>query len=115
MGDRYWTLGLLDAWTNPFAYVGRRTTGNRAQRTLVHGPGWQGEVPAGVSQVIAAPGADVWLIGRMLVDPNDEDIARVRQLQAQLRMTRLDSRPAASRLDASLGLPAVGTPTAAHY
>ena len=26
MGDRYWTLGLLDAWTNPFAYVGRRTT-----------------------------------------------------------------------------------------
>jgi hypothetical protein len=30
-------------------------------------------------------------------------------------MTRLDGRPAASRLDASLGLPAVGTPTAAHY
>jgi hypothetical protein len=27
MGQRYWTLGLLDAWTNPFAYVGRRTTG----------------------------------------------------------------------------------------
>ena len=115
MGERYWTLGLLDAWTNPFAYVGRRTTGNRAQRTLVHGPGWQGEVPAGVSQVIAAPGADVWLIGRMLVDRNEEDMERVKQLQAQLKMTRLDGRPAASRLDASLGLPAVGTPTAAHY
>lgn len=115
MGDRYWTLGLLDAWTNPFAYVGQRTTGHHAQRTLVHGPGWQGTVPAGVSQVIAAPGADVWLIGRILVDPSRDDIERVRQLQAQLKISRLDGRPAASRLDASLGLPAVGTPTAAHY
>src|SRR5690606_26387234 len=67
MGDRYWTLGLLDAWTNPFAYVGRRTTGNRRQRTLVHGPGWRGEPPAGVDTVIAAPGDDVWIIGRILV------------------------------------------------
>ncbi len=115
MGERYWTLGLLDAWTNPFAYIGRRTSGNRAQRTLVHGPNWTGEVPPGVSRVIAAPGADVWLIGRILVDPDEHDIARVRQLQAQLAIRRLDGRPAASRLDASLGLPAVGTPTAAHY
>lgn len=24
MGERYWTLGFLDFWTNPFAYAGRR-------------------------------------------------------------------------------------------
>jgi hypothetical protein len=58
MGDRYWTLGLLDAWTNPFAYVGRRTTGNRPQRTLVHGPGWRGAVPDGITHTVAAPGDD---------------------------------------------------------
>ncbi len=66
MGERYWVLGLLDAWTNPFAYVGRRTTGNRPQRTLVHGPHWKGTVPADVTNVIAAPGDDVWIIGRIL-------------------------------------------------
>ena len=79
MGERYWTLGLLDAWTNPFAYVGRRTTGNAVQRTLVHGPDWKGDVPDGVSQVIAAPGSDVWIIGRVLVDDGPcRDCARTR-------------------------------------
>ena len=28
MGERYWTLGFLDMWTNPFAYAGRRSAGN---------------------------------------------------------------------------------------
>lgn len=115
MGERYWTLGLLDAWTNPFAYIGRRTTGNGAQRTLVHGPRWQGEIPPGVSTVIAAPGDDVWIIGRILTDPTPDDIDRVRALQARLDIVRLDGRAAVSRLDAGAGLPAVGTPTADHY
>ncbi|MBX3623065.1 MAG: DUF1254 domain-containing protein [Rhizobacter sp.] len=115
MGERYWTLGLLDAWTNPFAYVGRRTTGNRAQRTLIHGPHWQGEVPPDITTVIAAPGHDVWVIGRMLTAPTPDDHERVHALQAGLRLVRPDGRPAASRLDASLGLPATGVPTAEHY
>src|SRR6218665_393116 len=97
MGDRYWTLGLLDAWTNPFAYVGRRTTGNRPQRTLVHGPAWRGLVPADITQTIAAPGDDVWLIGRHLVEDDGEDAARVRETQAQMRLVRPDGRDAAMR------------------
>lgn len=115
MGERYWTLGLLDAWTNPFAYVGRRTTGNCAQRTLVHGPRWHGPVPAGVSQVIAAPGDDVWLIGRILVDDSPGDVEAVRELQAQLRMTRLDGSDAAQRLDTRLDGRSTATPSAALY
>ncbi|MBC5785746.1 DUF1254 domain-containing protein [Ramlibacter sp. USB13] len=102
MGERYWTLGLLDAWTNPFAYVGRRTTGNRAQRTLVHGPGWRGEVPADITQVIAAPGQDVWLIGRVLVDDTPVDVEHVRSLQLQFSMRRPDGGDAAVRLDTLL-------------
>src|SRR5687767_4945391 len=27
-GDRYYVLGLLDFYTNPFGYIGTRTTGN---------------------------------------------------------------------------------------
>jgi hypothetical protein len=115
VGERYWTLGLLDAWTNPFAYVGRRTTGNRAQRTMVHGPGWRGAVPAGVTHVIAAPGADVWLIGRFLVDDDGADAARVRALQMQLRMLRLDGSDAAMRVDTRLDGRDVAVPQARLY
>lgn len=115
MGDRYWTLGLLDAWTNPFAYVGRRTTGNRAQRTLVHGPGWRGEVPAGISQVIAAPGQDVWLIGRVLVDEAAGDIEQVRALQVQFSLRRPDGSDAAMRVDTLLDGRAVDVPTGPLY
>jgi hypothetical protein len=116
MGERYWTLGLLDAWTNPFAYVGRRTTGNRRQRTLVYGPDWNGKVPAGgVSQMIAAPGDDVWLIGRILVDNRPDDLEAVRALQSELRMARINGSDAAMRVNAGLEARAVATPSAALY
>lgn len=115
MGDRYWTLGLLDAWTNPFEYVGRRTTGNRRQCTLVHGPGWRGSVPDRVTHVIAAPGADVWLIGRMLVDDTPADLDRVRALQSQLRICRLDGSEAAMRVDTRLAGRDTGAPSPSLY
>jgi hypothetical protein len=115
MGERYWTLGLLDAWTNPFAYVGRRTSGNRRQRTLVHGPGWRGEIPAGVSQVIAAPGQDVWIIGRILVDDSPADLEQVRALQAQIAARRLDGGDAAMRVDVRLDGNSVAVPPAGLY
>lgn len=115
MGDRYWTLGLLDAWTNPFAYVGRRTTGNRRQRTLVHGPDWTGPVPAGVDNTIAATGLDVWVIGRMLVEGSAGDVEHVRGLQAAFRVRRPDGSDAASRVDPRLDGAAASDPPAPLY
>jgi hypothetical protein len=114
MGERYWTLGLLDAWTNPFAYVGRRTTGNKPQRTLVHGPRWSGAIPCGITQTVAAPGDDVWLIGRHLVEDDSEDAARVRDAQRAMRIVRADGTDAAMRVDTGFdgrdtGVPAPGT------
>lgn len=115
MGERYWTLGLLDAWTNPFAYVGRRTTGNRPQLTLVHGPGWRGDRPTDVTHTIAAPGNDVWLIGRILVDNDGPDAERVRALQQALRMRRLDGRDAAMRVDTAVDGRDTRVPSARLY
>jgi len=115
MGERYWVLGLLDAWTNPFAYVGRRTTGNRRQRTLVHGPDWKGTVPAGVTNVVAAPGQDVWIIGRILVDDAPSDIDYVRGLQAQIVTRRLDGGDAAMRVETRLDGRSVAVPPPELY
>ncbi|HCL85934.1 MAG TPA: DUF1254 domain-containing protein [Comamonadaceae bacterium] len=115
MGERYWSLGLLDAWTNPFAYIGRRTTGNRPQRTLVHGPRWSGPTPPGITHTVAAPGSDVWLIGRILVDDDGPDAERVRALQLQLRITRPDGSDAAMRVDTALDGRSTQVPSAALY
>jgi len=114
MGSRYWVLGFLDAWTNPWAYAGRRTTGGDAQRLFVHGPNWTGEIPAGMHR-IDAPSDDVWVIGRILVDPNPADLAQVHALQDRFAIRRLDGRPALSRIDCLLDNRDTGVPNAAEY
>ncbi len=114
MGDRYWTLGFLDAWTNPWAYAGRRTTGGDRQRLFVHGPDWRGTPPAG-SLAIAAPGFDVWIIGRILVDDEQADLARVHALQDQFRITRPDGGEALARVDVWLAGRETGVPEAPAY
>lgn len=114
MGSRYWVLGFLDAWTNPWAYAGRRTTGNRAQRLFVHGPGWSGEAPAG-AHVIASPSRDVWIIGRILVDPDPQDLAQVHALQNGFKIRRLDGTAALSRMDALFSERRTDTPDADEY
>jgi hypothetical protein len=64
---RYYVLGLLDFFTNPFANIGRRTSGTHAGRFLVTGPQWRGTVPDGMTH-IQSPTNWVWLIGRILID-----------------------------------------------
>ena len=115
MGERYWTLGFLDMWTNPFSYAGRRTTGNRAQRLFVHGPQWQGVVPAGMTE-IAAPGADVWVIGRILVDADAADMACVTELQQKFAVLRADDlQPAARIVDTAMDGRKTDVPQAPEY
>jgi acyl-CoA synthetase (NDP forming) len=114
MGRRYWVLGFLDAWTNPWAYAGRRTTGGEAQRLFVHGPDWAGEVPAGMHR-ISAPCDDVWVIGRILVDATAQDLAEVHALQDRFAIYRPDGTPALSRVDTLLDNRDTGVPQAEEY
>ena len=115
MGERYWTLGFLDMWTNPFAYAGRRSTGNRAQRLFVHGPKWTGTLPTGMVE-IAAPGDDVWIIGRILVDDDAADLERVARLQQQFSILRAhDLQPGARVADTAMDGRKTDTPEAQAY
>lgn len=114
MGERYWVLGFLDAWTNPWAYAGRRTTGGKEQRLFVHGPDWNGDVPAGM-HCISAPGNDVWVIGRILADADPADLERVHALQDRFAIRRPDGSPALSRVDCLLNDRGTGVPDAGEY
>ncbi|HVL76389.1 MAG TPA: DUF1254 domain-containing protein [Noviherbaspirillum sp.] len=99
-GARYYVLGLLDMYTNPFGYIGTRTTGNDAGRFLLHGPNWNASVPAGVTP-LACPTDAVWIIGRVMV--NDEtDLAAAHAFQDGFSLTREDGGPAHRAYDVGM-------------
>ncbi len=79
---RYYVLGLLDFYTNPFGSIGSRCTGTGAGRHVITPPGWQGELPADLAglPVIESPTPWVWIIGRILVD-GPADLPAVHALQ----------------------------------
>jgi hypothetical protein len=87
---RYYVLGLLDFYTNPFAHLGTRLTGNGARAIAVLGPG--ADVPDGFDvpgAVVRAPTRWVWIIGRILVD-GEHELPVVHALQDRFALRRLD-------------------------
>ncbi|MCJ7546466.1 MAG: DUF1254 domain-containing protein [Deltaproteobacteria bacterium] len=89
-GSRYYLMPLMDAWSNVFASVGTRTTGNRAGDFAIVGPHWQGELPPGVT-VIRSPTNIVWLLGRLYCKRTQDDLAAVHTLQDQMTLRSLGS------------------------
>ena len=81
---RYYVLQFVDAWTDNFAYVGRRATGTAAGSFLLAPPGWKSGAPNGV-EVIEFPTDIGTIVGRWACDgPGDLDA--VRELQSGLTL-----------------------------
>ena len=87
MGDRYYVMPFMDAWTNVFAYVGTRTTGRGPGNFMVAGPDWKGAVPEGVKE-IQSPTNMTWLIGRIQTN-GKQDFPNIHRLQDQITLTPL--------------------------
>ncbi len=101
-GGRYYLLQMLDQWSDTFASPGSRTTGDGAQRLVLAGPGWQGQLPQG-AMLIRSPTASGWIIGRTQTN-GVADYAAVHRFQAGLRavpLSRLgqDWKPPATAVD----------------
>jgi len=80
--DRYFSVALMNAFTDNFAYFGTRATGGQGVRALVAGPDWRGETPSG-AVLIRSETRDVWLLARAHVpDPADQTgaLAVLRQI-----------------------------------
>lgn len=79
MGDRYYVMPLIDAWTNTFKSIGSRTTGQDAQKYFLVNQAWSGDVPEGYEKVVS-PTNMVWITGRIQAD-SPQDAAAVGKLQ----------------------------------
>ncbi len=87
---RYYSVQFTDPLKNTiFSYVGTRTTGSQAGDYLITGPGWEGQVPSGITQ-IASPNNSVLVAGRVFVE-NDHDLSAAHDLSKQIQLTALDS------------------------
>lgn len=86
-GGAYYVLQFVDAWTNNFAYVGRRATGTAEADYLIAPPGWDGD--SNGLPVITAPTSIVSIVGRLACDGID-DLPRVLELQQHFSLTPAD-------------------------
>ncbi|HEY9726676.1 MAG TPA: DUF1254 domain-containing protein [Chroococcales cyanobacterium] len=84
---RYYSVQFMDAYTNSFAYVGRRVTGTKEGNYAIVGPAWRGILPPNV-QAIKSPTNTVWSLVRILVEGED-DSSVARALQQQYTLTSL--------------------------
>jgi len=108
MGDRYYLLPMLDGWTDVFQVPGKRTTGGKAQKYAITGPGWSGTLPAGVTEY-KSPTDMVWILGRIYCTGTPDDYAKVHALQDKFSLVPLSSygkpyTPAPGPVDATFDM-----------
>jgi hypothetical protein len=48
---RYYMIEIVDMWDNAFAYAAGKEVGYKGGKYAVVGPGWKGELPAGVKRI----------------------------------------------------------------
>lgn len=89
----YYVLQFVDAWTNNFAYIGRRATGTSEAEYLITPPGWDGD--SNGMTVLNAPTHIVSIVGRLACDGAD-DLPRVLELQKHFTLTPADGNTAPS-------------------
>jgi hypothetical protein len=106
--DRYYSIELVDAYGNSFAYIGRRATGTRAGAYAITAPGWIGTLPADVKR-IASTTPHVFALTRTLVS-GDGDFLAALAVQSKFAIAPLSGYPAGAvttaLTDAPLNFPA---------
>jgi len=99
--ERYFSLAMMDAYTNNFAILGTRTTGGDFGVFTLVGPNDAASGP----NVIRAPTPQVWALARVLVDgPSDLEAAKA--IQAHLVMQGPTVEPPADLAERGAAWPA---------
>jgi hypothetical protein len=88
-GDRYFSIALMDSYSNNFQILGSRTVGPFGGRYLICSPDFQGIVPGGMTKIVAATPL-IWAIQRIAPKfANDAETAQCRKIQEGTTITPL--------------------------
>ncbi|HEX4199602.1 MAG TPA: DUF1254 domain-containing protein [Caulobacteraceae bacterium] len=90
LGGRYASLALMDMFSNDFAVLGTRTTGDVGREVLLVGPNDKGRPGA-----LRAPTPWVWAVARVLVD-GPKDLGKAREVLDGFRVVAAPARPPAA-------------------
>jgi hypothetical protein len=91
MGSRYYLFEVTDLWmSDSESSPSSRTADGNAANYLFTGPGWKGEVPAGMKHFPIATRYMV-MLGRTYADGTEQDYKAVNELQAQYKITPLSA------------------------
>lgn len=116
MGKRYFLFPMYDLWMSIIQSPGARTTGGKAGKFLLTGPGWKGTVPKGMTHY-AFTTRHALILGRTYATGTDADYKAVNALQAQYKITPLSAwgkpyTPKAAPVDANPGISMTDKPQA---
>ncbi|MET0845804.1 MAG: DUF1254 domain-containing protein, partial [Pseudomonas sp.] len=76
---RYYSVQLIDAYTQNFAYLGTRSTGNKGGHFMVAGPDWQGQQPIKMDRMLRSETNIAYALYRtQLFD--EKDLAKVKKI-----------------------------------
>lgn len=88
--NRYYAVEFVDMYTDTYAYLGTRTTGNDAGCYMVTGPDWKGETPQGIKKVIHTE-TQFALAGYRTQLFNAADMTNVKKIQAGYQVQTLSA------------------------
>src|SRR5262245_42353138 len=118
MGDRFYLFEMVDLWMHALeTSPSKRTAGGAAANYLITGPGWNGQVPAGMKHIPIATRYMI-ILGRTYADGTNQDYEAVNKLQAQYKITPLSAwgtpyTPVAPPVNPSPGFSMTDKPQAA--
>ncbi len=88
--ERFYHFQLIDVYTHNYAYLGSLSTGNKAGKYMIAGPGWKGRTPEGIDQVIPCETGVFFVVVRtQMMDAND--LENVKRIQGEYKLEMLSS------------------------
>jgi hypothetical protein len=87
MGDRYWIVQLIDAWSEIPAAPSARTVGGEGGNFVIAGPKWSDPLPEGMT--VIRPSTSLVMVAPRIYTSGKDDEANVHRLQDQFKLTPL--------------------------
>lgn len=86
--DRYYSVQFIDLYTQNFAYLGTRSTGNKGGHFMIAGPDWNGQQPVNIDRLVRSETNIAYALYRtQLFD--EEDLGNVKKIQSGYKVQTL--------------------------